>query len=550
VSAARIGGALFALAALAACATSTPRASDAYADLLIARVASARADYDVATDRYLSAMRRAPDDRTAVEGALSAALAAGDAARAEAIGRRIDWEDAPGGAHLVRAAVAIRESNWSRARAELDGVEAAAGDQLVARMLSVWVDIAQGRVDDVLMDLGPLAQVQPYGSLFAYQQGLALDLGGRQEAALAAFDVAARGGMQLPLATQRQADLLARRGDLDAARALLAGDGSEQHAALVAARARLDAGQPVAPTPLTAARAASISIHGLAMIFQREGDPATGASTLTLVLVLDPQSDAARVSFAQALSVSDRADAALAFLDQVPDGSDFASLARRLEAWVLFDSERKDEALELARALAQSGDLRDQKNLADLYRAAGQFDEAEPLYASLAAESPSDWRLRFALGAARERLGRWDEAEADFQRALTLSPEQPEVLNYLAYGWVERGERLTEAMAMLERALAQRPNSAAIIDSVGWAHFRAGDYGRALDYMEQAVALAPADAVLNDHLGDVYWRLSRRLEARFQWRRALMLEPENARAIEAKIANGLPEQADRRLARE
>jgi Flp pilus assembly protein TadD len=512
---------------------------------LIARVASARADYDVATERYLSAMRRTPGDRTAVEGALTAALAAGDADRAEAIARGIVWDDAPGNAHLVRAAVAIRDRNWARARAEVDRVEAAAGEQLVARMLSIWVDTGQGRVDNVLMDLGPLAQVQPYGALFAYQQAMALDLSGRDDAALTAYNTARQGAVLLPTAALRHADLLARRGDEAGARAVLTGEGADQQAAL----ARLDSGRPVAPAPLTAARAGSISLHGLALIFQREGDPATGLSTLTLAMILDPQSDAALVSFAQALSASRRAEAALEMLARVPATSDYAPVARRMEAWVLFDSDRKDEALVRAHALAQSGDARDLKTLADLYRAVGQFAEAEPLYASLAEQAPDDWRLRFALGATRERLGRWDEAEADFRRALAISPDQPEVLNYLAYGWVERGERLTQALAMLERAASQRPDSAAIIDSVGWAHFRLGDYERAVEFLERAVALEPADAILNDHLGDVYWRLGRRLEARFQWRRALSLQPDNASALEQKIANGLP-QADQRLARE
>ena len=153
-----------------------------------------------------------------------------------------------------------------------------------------------------------------------------------------------------------------------------------------------------------------------------------------------------------------------------------------------------------------------------------------------------------ARAAARERLGRWPEAEADLQRALVLSPEQPDILNYLGYSWIDRGVRLQEGLAMIQRAVALRPASGAVIDSLGWAYFRLGDYAQALEHIERAVELQPADATLNDHLGDVYWRLGRRIEARFQWRRALSLAPDAPASIEAKMAAGLPDEPAMRAA--
>jgi Flp pilus assembly protein TadD len=175
-----------------------------------------------------------------------------------------------------------------------------------------------------------------------------------------------------------------------------------------------------------------------------------------------------------------------------------------------------------------------------MYRSMELFAEAEPIYTVLMAVQPQDWRLYFSRGIARERLQRWPEAEADLQRALELAPEQPDVMNYLGYTWIDRGERLQEGLAMVQRAVELRPHSGAIIDSLGWAYFRLGDYTQALEHLERAVELEPADPTLNDHLGDVYWRLDRRIEARFQWQRALTLDPDNPEAIQAKLANGLP----------
>jgi Flp pilus assembly protein TadD len=175
-----------------------------------------------------------------------------------------------------------------------------------------------------------------------------------------------------------------------------------------------------------------------------------------------------------------------------------------------------------------------------MYRERDRYGDAEPIYSDLIAGDAQNWRLFFARGAAREHLGRWPEAEADLRHALDLQPEQPDVMNYLGYSWVDRGEHLQEAMQMIRRAVELRPDSGAIVDSLGWAYFRMGDYDQAIEHLERAVALMPADATLNDHLGDAYWRAGRRIEARFQWQRALSYEPADRAAIEAKLANGLP----------
>jgi Flp pilus assembly protein TadD len=171
--------------------------------------------------------------------------------------------------------------------------------------------------------------------------------------------------------------------------------------------------------------------------------------------------------------------------------------------------------------------------------AATAYDEA---LARIGTPQASEWPLLYARGIANERAGRWGRAEADFQRALELAPEQPYVMNYLAYTWVEQGKNLTEARRMLERAVELRPNDGNIIDSLGWALFKIGDLPGAIRSMERAVELEPRNSVINDHLGDVYWAAGRRSEAQFQWQRALRLEPEPADIprIEAKLRNGLP----------
>jgi Flp pilus assembly protein TadD len=146
--------------------------------------------------------------------------------------------------------------------------------------------------------------------------------------------------------------------------------------------------------------------------------------------------------------------------------------------------------------------------------------------ARLGHETQQNWTLFYQRGISQERAGDWPKAEADFQHALQLAPEQPFVLNYLAYSWTERGENLDKARQMIERAVALRPNDGAIIDSLGWLVLRQGDVPGAVKLLQRAVELEPADPTVNGHLGDAYWAAGRKLEAQFQWRRALTLEPD------------------------
>ena len=142
--------------------------------------------------------------------------------------------------------------------------------------------------------------------------------------------------------------------------------------------------------------------------------------------------------------------------------------------------------------------------------------------------APSKWFLLYARGISHERLDNWDMAEADFRAALALNPDQPQVLNYLGYSLVEKQIKLDEALDMIERAVAARPDSGYIVDSLGWVLFRLGRYEDAVSHMEKAVELMPVDPVVNDHLGDVYWAVSRHREAEFQWKRALsFIDPDD-----------------------
>ncbi len=543
--AAAAGLAFAAAAACTGCASLPPPApheGDAYANFLVARLANLSGDYQAASSRYQQALALAPRDGELLSGALIAALATGDGARALELARVEPAEgEASAYARIVRAADAIAGGRYQSAREQLEHIEGAPAEELTGSLLMNWARTGESRVAATSAELDRLAAVRPYGALFAYQQGMALDYAGDTEAALAAYQSAAGGALWIAPAVERHADLLARTDAQDAAAALLSGFQSRPDSeALARALARLQCGEAVAEAPLNPARGAAIGLFGLGAIFVQENDNTRGLVTLTLALMLDSRLDAARLSFARAQSELHHASEARAALQQVPANSPYYETAQIMIAWVLKDEGRTDEALAQARQMAMAGGVRGRRALADMYRGLEHYAEAEPIYTELIAAGSDEWRLYLARAAVLDGLGRWPDAEADLQRALELSPDQPDVLNFLGYMWVDRGERLQDGLAMIQRAVALRPTSAAIIDSLGWAYFQLGDFDKAQEHLERAVELEPASATLNDHLGDLYWRLDRFTEARFQWRRALALEPDNAAALEAKIERGLP----------
>lgn len=218
----------------------------------------------------------------------------------------------------------------------------------------------------------------------------------------------------------------------------------------------------------------------------------------------------------------------------------------------LRDLGQTEEALALLEELAQRDPDRwvSLELMADFLRAEKRYEESVAAYARAAERieaaggpAPQHWRLYYAWGITYDQMDAWPEAEARFLKSLELDPDQPNVLNYLAYSWVDRGfeDKFSDALIKLEKAVDARPNSGFIVDSLAWVLFKLGRFEEALGHMERAVELMPADPVLNDHLGDVYWKNNRKEEAVFQWKRALSFKPSDKERerIEMKLEIGL-----------
>jgi Flp pilus assembly protein TadD len=371
-----------------------------------------------------------------------------------------------------------------------------------------------------------------------------------------------------PAGREAYGAFLERSGDADAARSfyeLLERDRGAARRAARAGLARLDRKAPSkAYLNLTAAQGAAIALYNFSgnILEQSAGERARAADagfkvgepqfTLPLVLAqlavyLDPDFAPARQLAGSILNIYQNYSAARDVIGRIPPSSPYYEQAQIEIASSLAAEERIGEAITLmkkaARADRSSEEVR--LTLAGLYAEQGRHAEAaaaaSEAIALLKPEPPEDaWRFFIGRAASLIELKRWPEAEADLKRAVEIAPEEPTTLNYLGYSWAERGENLEEAFRLIEKAVALAPNSGAIIDSLGWAHYQLGRYDEALPHLEKAASLEPADPTITDHLGDVYARLGRKAEAEFQWRRALELKPNEATraAIEKKLSEG------------
>ncbi|MGA9947996.1 MAG: tetratricopeptide repeat protein, partial [Xanthobacteraceae bacterium] len=269
---------------------------------------------------------------------------------------------------------------------------------------------------------------------------------------------------------------------------------------------------------------------------------------LQLALYLQPSHPMALLSLGDLYEDLKKPDLAIKAYERVPANS---SLSRNAEIQMAVDLDaldRTDEAKQrLQRVIAQRPkDTEAIIELGNIQRTRKDFAGCADTYSKAIDTVPnpekSNWVVFYFRGICYERSHQWPPAEADMKKALELFPEQPLVLNYLGYSWVDQGVHLDQGMDMIRRAVEQRPDDGYIVDSLGWAYFRTGNYDEAVKNLERAVELKPEDPTINDHLGDAYWRVGRMLEAHFQWSHAkdLKPDPDDLPKIEAKLQNGLP----------
>lgn len=538
--------------ALGACAAGPAPVDSGYGDYVAGQYARSIADTDKAFEYYYGALEHSPGNRAILQDAFSLAIMDGRFDTAIDLAERLKAADHPNAvASMVLSLEAFRTGNYDVALMNLEQAKGTGFDSLVSPLIRAWIEVARGGSDSALRALEPLGAISVFQEFRDAHVAYILDYLGRTEDAEAAYEnVLAAGGNQLQPVLAYGA-FLARQSRVDDARALYESylERAPDNARLNRALAEVDAPEPAAD-PM-----ASVSLALLQAATELSRDNARTPAILyaRLATFLEPDMDDANLLLGSLFIAFEQPQTALASLEKIPDDGPLAEEARVREAIALDDLGRTDEALAMLRDYldGRSESLAIRAALGDIYRTHERYDEALSEYerATALVDEPAraNWFLYFSRGICYERLDRWPDAEADFLLALDLMPDEPQVLNYLGYSWIDQGMNIDRAKVMIEKAVEQRPNDGYIIDSLGWVQYLLGDYDAAARSLERATMLQPDDPTINDHLGDVYWMQGRRIEARFQWNHALALDPEpdEIAKIEDKIDFGLARAAEK-----
>ncbi len=496
---------------------------------LAGRQATSQNDFSNASTYFVKALARDRTNPELMEGAVSSLLALGEIQKAVPIAKAIEQlELRSQTASMVLIADLVMNQDF-------DGVIARAGDNggigpLVDTLVSAWAKLGQGKAAAAFEEFDVVAE-QPGMSGFAtYHKAMAFAVVGDFEGANNLFSSSnADGASATRRGAMARAEVLSQLDrNADAVQSLRLAFGDATDPELDALLEALEAGTIV---PFTHATSASDGIaevfYSLAGALRGEADADYTLLYARLAYSLRPDHIDALLLSAELLEELGQFDLAIDAYKRVPR-TDTASHAAELgRAAALRSSGKPDAAIEVLAQLARRfpdmaivhstlGDaLRNQDEFVD---AVASYDRALELVPE---GSRGRWFIHYARAIAHERLDNWEQAEADFRAALDLNPDHPQVLNYLGYSMVEKQINLAEALDMIERAVAARPDSGFIVDSLGWVLYRLGRYDEAVAHMERAVELMAVDPVVNDHLGDVYWAVGRKREAEFQWSRAL-----------------------------
>ncbi len=519
---------------------------------LAARHASTQRDAAAASSYYRAALRFDPKNSDLLERAFISVLTGGDIEEAVRLAERvvqINRNDRV--ARLVLGVRGLKQKQYAAARQNLAQSVRGPVTDLTAALLTAWASYGANDARAATEAIDNITGADWYALFKDLHSGMILDLAGNKKEAAKRLERAYKLDPGALRVVQADGSFLSRQGkQAEALKAYETFDKAlPRHPLILEGLAKLKRGEKLPPLVDSAQAGAAEVLYGLGASIGRRGGEDLGLVYLQLALYLVPQHPLALLSLADLYETMKKPQLAIDTYERVPEHSPLRRNSEIQLAINLDTVERTDEAKSRLEKLISERpkDLEAIMALGNILRARKQFEQCSEIYnkgiETIAGDEKSNWVLFYFRGICNERSKKWAAAEADLKKALVLYPDQPHVLNYLGYSWIDQGINLDDGMKMIRRAVEQRPDDGYIVDSLGWAYYRIGNYEEAAKHLERAVELRPDDPTINDHLGDIYWKVGRTLEAQFQWSHArdLKPEPEELAKIEEKLRTGLPD---------
>ena len=451
-------------------------------------------------------------------------------------------------AKLVIATQAFKQRRYDAVVNDLNKLDAQTFEGVTGSILRAWALTGQNKIDDASKSLDALAD----GGLedfLVFHRAIMADVAGRQADAIKYITDAHDGDPLTPDVVEAYARILGNAGKTkEAIDAIVQFEAQGlQHPIITQVKQALANGQRPGLYADTPQAGAAEMFHAVGVAFARDGTTDVSLVLLRLGAYLSPKNATIQLVIGQLYDQFNQHELANAVYDAIPANSPMKAMAVVRIADNLDAMGNRPEAIRRLSNIVTSNptDVDAISVLGDLYRTDKQYQQAADAYTQAlgvtGGSTPGDWRFYYVRGIAYERSDKFPLAEKDFLHALDLNPNQPQVLNYLGYSWVDKGMNLNRALDMIQKAVQASPNDGYIIDSLGWAYYRLGRYPDAVTQLEQAATLRPNAPEITDHLGDAYWKVGRKLEAKFQWNVAYSMDTEgNVKArVAPKLTGGL-----------
>ncbi len=507
-----------------------------YSNYLIGRYAMNQGDVGLASRALGAASDGDPQNADLRQKAFVVAVLGGDFDRVQALSTGLSAGDdgSAAMAHAVNAITLVRDGHAAAARREIDTVLTLDASDRTGLMLRPYVLAMAGDTKAALDDSGDATLMKDDDNrLVVYfikaERARILEIKGRASEAEAIYKSLYQPGAAAFIFGPDYAGFLERQGRKDEARTVwqaVADQGRDSNAAIVLKRMDAPDYKPAALPDLKSSMAQALFLAST--LYYSDHNAMLALADLRMALYLDPASDREHIFLGQIEQDMKDPVAAEAAWATVPATSPLYVEASLRRIWSLRGRGEDDEAM----ALVDKARASDPDNLgftlekASMLQAGNDNAGAQAVLDARIKRAGSDdftWQAWFLEAMIYDGLDQWDKAEAAIGKARAIDPDRPEALNFLGYGWINRGLHVKEGMDLIRQALAADPKSGAITDSLGWGYYKLGDYNNALTYIEQAVQMAPSDAEINEHLGDVYKALGRDAEAGYEWQRALVL---------------------------
>jgi tetratricopeptide (TPR) repeat protein len=519
---------------------------------LAARHAGMQRDAGAASAYYRAALKADPKNGELLERAFLSILVDGEIDEAVKLAERlVQLDRSHRMARLTLGVRSLKQKQFQAARQHLaQSVRGPIAD-LTAVLLTAWTSYGSGETRVAIEGIDKLAGPDWYAIFKDLHAGLILDLAGNRKEAGKRLERAHKLDPNALRAVEAYGRWTSRNTGKDEALKIFQAFDKvlPRHPLIVDEMDDIRGGAKLPPLVDSVQAGAAEVLYGLGASLGRQGGEDLALVYLQLALYLQPKHALALLSLADLYENLKKPQLAIKIYERMPPDSPLRRNAE-IQLGVNYDAiDRTDDAKKhLEKLILSHGDdLEAIMALGNILRARKSFQECADIYgkgiATIAKPEKPNWLIYYFRGICYERAKQWPKAEADLTKALELFPDQPHVLNYLGYSWVDQGVHLDQGMAMIRKAVDQRPDDGYIVDSLGWAYFRINNFDEAVKHLERAVELKPEDPTINDHLGDAYWKVGRNLEARFQWSHArdLKPEPDDLKRIEEKLQSGLAE---------